>query len=77
MVTVTLTGKGEMRAVRIDPDMVKPGEAEMIEDLVVAAHQDARAKVEAAVQERMQEVPAVHLLVVATPRLVLGLLHTA
>jgi DNA-binding YbaB/EbfC family protein len=56
LVKVTLNGKFEMKAVRIDPSLMKPGEAEIVEDLIVAAHQDARAKVEASMQERMQEV---------------------
>jgi len=56
LVKVILNGKGEMRSVRIDPNLMKPGEAEIVEDLVLAAHQDARAKVEASMQERMQEV---------------------
>jgi hypothetical protein len=56
LVRVTLNGKGEMRAVRIDPSLMKPGEAEMLEDLIVAAHQDARGKVDATLQSRMQEV---------------------
>lgn len=56
MVKVTLNGKGEMNSVRIDPSLLKPGEAEMLEDLILAAHQDARAKVEAGLQEKMQEV---------------------
>lgn len=56
MVTVTLTGKGDMRSVRIDPSLLKPDEAEIVEDLVLAAFQDARTKVEQAMQERMQEV---------------------
>ena len=56
LVKVTLNGKFEMKAVRIDPSLMKPDEAEIIEDLVLAAHQDARAKAEAAMQERMQEV---------------------
>jgi DNA-binding YbaB/EbfC family protein len=56
MVTVTLNGKGEMRGVRIDPTLMRPGEAEIVEDLILAAHQDARGKVDAAMQERMQEV---------------------
>ena len=56
MVKVTLNGKGEMRSVRIDPSLIKPGEAEMLEDLILAAHQDARAKVEAGLQEKMQEI---------------------
>lgn len=56
LVKVTLNGKFEMRSVRIDPSLIKPGEAEILEDLILAAHQDARAKAEAAMQERMQEV---------------------
>lgn len=56
MVKVTLNGKGEMRSVRIDPSLLKPGEAEIVEDLILAAHQDARAKVESTMQERMQDV---------------------
>ncbi len=56
MVRVTLNGKGEMRGVRIDPALVKPEDVEMIEDLIVAAHADARAKVETEMQAKMQEV---------------------
>jgi DNA-binding YbaB/EbfC family protein len=56
MVTMTLNGKGEMRRISIDPSLMKPGEAEMLEDLVIAAHQDARAKLDATVQSRMQEI---------------------
>jgi DNA-binding YbaB/EbfC family protein len=56
LVKVTLNGKGEMRGVRIDPSLLKPDEAEIVEDLILAAHQDARTKVESTMQERMQEV---------------------
>jgi DNA-binding YbaB/EbfC family protein len=56
LVKVVLNGKGEMKAVRIDASLMKPGEAEMVEDLILAAHQDARGKVEAGLQERMQEI---------------------
>ena len=56
LVKVMLNGKDEMRSVRIDPSLMKPGEAEIVEDLILAAHQDARAKVETSMQERMQEV---------------------
>jgi DNA-binding YbaB/EbfC family protein len=55
-VRVTLNGKGEMRALRIDPSLMKPGEAEIVEDLVLAAFQDAKAKVEAQMQEKMQDI---------------------
>ena len=55
-VTVTLNGKGEMTRLHIDPALMKPDEAEMVEDLVIAALADARAKVETALQAKMQEV---------------------
>ncbi len=56
LVTITLNGKGEMRAVKIDPSLLKPDDAEIVEDLVLAAFQDAKGKVEAEMQKRMQEV---------------------
>jgi len=56
LVKVTLNGKMEPRAVKIDPSLIKPEEAEMLEDLLLAALQDAKGKVEAAVQEKMREV---------------------
>jgi nucleoid-associated protein EbfC len=54
MVTVTLTAKGEMKGVKIDPALVKPEEKEIIEDLIVAAHADARRKAEALLAEKMK-----------------------
>ena len=51
MVTVTLNGKGELRGVSIDPSLLKPDEAEILEDLIVAAHNDAKARLETRVQE--------------------------
>lgn len=56
MVVVKLSGKGEMKGVRIDESLIKPGEKEIIEDLIVAAHADARRKAEALLQEKMQSV---------------------
>ena len=56
MVTVTLNGKGEMKAVRIDPKLADPGEMEMLQDLLVAAHTDAKRKVEALAAGEMQKV---------------------
>jgi len=53
MVTVTVNGKGEMRRVKIDPALVDPNEVEILEDLLVAAANDAKARVEARVQEEM------------------------
>jgi DNA-binding YbaB/EbfC family protein len=53
MVTVTLNGKGEVRRVKIDPALADPQEVEILEDLLVAAFNDAKAKVEVYVQEEM------------------------
>ena len=54
MVAVTLTAKGDLKGVRIDPSLIKPEEKEIIEDLLVAAHGDARRKAEALMQEKMK-----------------------
>jgi len=56
MVKVKLNGKFEARAITIDPSLLKPEDAEMLEDLILAAFQDAKVKAEAAVQTKMQEV---------------------
>jgi nucleoid-associated protein EbfC len=56
MVTITLTAKGEMKSVRIDASLVKPDEKEILEDLVVAAHADARRKAETVLQEKMKSL---------------------
>ena len=56
MVAVTLTAKGDMKGVRIDASLVKADEKEIVEDLIVAAHADARRKAEALLQEKMQSL---------------------
>lgn len=56
LVSVTLSGKGEMKAAKIDPSLMKPEEAEILEDLLVAAHNDAKAKLEERLQEEMKNV---------------------
>jgi hypothetical protein len=56
MVTATLNGKSELRALKIDPSLVDPNEVEVLEDLIVAAVNDAKAKVEAKVAEEMKQV---------------------
>ncbi len=56
MVHATVTGKGEVRRIKIDPALVDPGEIEVLEDLVVAALNDARAKAEAMAGEEMQKL---------------------
>jgi DNA-binding YbaB/EbfC family protein len=56
MVTVKMTAKGEIKAVRIDASLMKPEEKEVTEDLIVAACADARRHAEAALQEKMQSI---------------------
>ena len=58
MVSVCLTGKGLMKGVKIDPSMFKEDDVEILEDLIVAAHNDAKAKVEAMMAERTKELTA-------------------
>ena len=54
LVTVKLTGKGEVRGVSIDETLLKPAEKQILEDLIVAAHADARRKAETLLQEKMK-----------------------
>lgn len=56
LVQMTLNGKGEVRKVKIDPSLVDPNDVEVLEDLIVAAFNDAKAKVEALMAERMSEL---------------------
>jgi DNA-binding YbaB/EbfC family protein len=56
MVKVTLNGKNEVRSVKIDPSLVDPKETEMLEDLVVAAFNDAKTKVDANMAEEMAKI---------------------
>ena len=56
MVTVTLNGRGEMKRLKLDPKLADPAETEMLEDLIVAAHADAKGKIEAMSAEEMQKI---------------------
>ncbi|HEY1934638.1 MAG TPA: YbaB/EbfC family nucleoid-associated protein [Acetobacteraceae bacterium] len=56
LVRVTLNGKGDLRKVHIDPKLADPADTEMLEDLLVAAHRDAKAKIDAAMASEMQKV---------------------
>ena len=56
VVTVRLTAKGEMKGVTIDASLIKPDEKEIIEDLIVAAHAEARRKADATMQEKMKAI---------------------
>ena len=55
---VTLSGKFEMRALKIDPSIFKEDDVEILEDLVLAAHNDAKVKVEAEMQKKTSELTA-------------------
>jgi len=56
LVSVTVNGKGEMRGLSVDPSLMKPDEKEILEDLIIAAHADAKAKMEEALQDKMKDV---------------------
>ena len=56
MVQVTLNGKGDLKKLQIDKGVVDPAEIEVLEDLIVAAFNDARAKVNAHAESEMQKL---------------------
>ena len=58
LVRVTLSAKGELRGVAIDPSLLTPADKEMVEDLLVAAHGDAKKKADALAADKMREVTA-------------------
>jgi DNA-binding YbaB/EbfC family protein len=54
LVSVTLSAKGDLKAVRVDESLLKPSDKDMVEDLLIAAHAEAKRKGEAVLQEKMQ-----------------------
>ena len=54
LVTLKLSGKGDLRGARIDDSLFKPDQKEIVEDLLVAAHADARRKLESVLADKMQ-----------------------
>jgi nucleoid-associated protein EbfC len=56
MVRVSLSGKGDLKSIVIDPKLADPGEMEMLTDLIVAAHADAKRRLDATMQEEMAKV---------------------
>ena len=54
LVKVALTGKGAMAKLSVDKSLIKPEDAEILEDLIIAAHNDAKQKAEQAMAEKMQ-----------------------
>lgn len=56
MVSITMTAKGQIKAVRIDPSLMQADEREILEDLIVAAAADARGKAERVMADRMADL---------------------
>lgn len=56
LVEVTLSGKGDMAGLRVDVSLLKPDEGEILEDLILAAHKQAKAKLEEAMADKMKDV---------------------
>jgi len=54
LVTLKISGKGEVRTARVDDTLLKLDQKDILQDLIVAAHADARHKLETVLQERMQ-----------------------
>jgi DNA-binding YbaB/EbfC family protein len=54
LLTLKLSGKGEVRTAYVDDSLLKPDQKEILQDLIVAAHADARRKLESLLAERMQ-----------------------
>ncbi|MBF2717615.1 YbaB/EbfC family nucleoid-associated protein [Agrobacterium vitis] len=58
LVTVAMTGKGELKGLKIDPSLFKEDDVEILEDLIVAAHKDAKDKAEAIAAEKTKDMTA-------------------
>jgi nucleoid-associated protein EbfC len=56
LVALKLSGKGELRAAQVDDSLCKPDQKEILQDLIIAAHADARRKLEALLAERVQSL---------------------
>jgi DNA-binding YbaB/EbfC family protein len=56
LVLVKLSAKGDLKGIKIDASLIKPQESEIMEDLIVAAHADARRKLEDVMQEKMKSI---------------------
>ncbi len=56
LVRVTLDGKGALKGLKLDESLLKPEEGEILEDLIIAAHSDAKTKLERATEEKMQSM---------------------
>ena len=56
MIDVTLSGKNDVRKIKIDPTVINPNDTEVLEDLIIAAFNDAKSKVEIKVNDKMSEM---------------------
>jgi DNA-binding YbaB/EbfC family protein len=56
LVKVSLSGKGELQGLKIDPSLFKEDSVEVLEDLIVAAHRDAKGRADAMMQQKMAEM---------------------
>jgi len=56
MCQITMTAKGDAKRLKLDPSLVTPDDVEVMEDLIVAAINDAKAKAEEKTREKMQEI---------------------
>ena len=56
LVTVSMSGKGELKGLKIDPSLFKEDDVEVLEDLIVTAHNEAKGKAEAEMNRRMAEM---------------------
>jgi hypothetical protein len=56
LVSVKLSGKGELRSAQVDDSLLKPDQKQILQDLIVAAHAEAHRKLEALLAERMQSL---------------------
>ena len=58
LVTVTMSGKGDLKGLKIDPSLFKEDDVEILEDLIIAAHKDAKDKAEEVMAEKTKEMTA-------------------
>ena len=56
LVSVTMSGKGELKSLKIDPSLFKEDDVEVLEDLIITAHNDAKGKAEQMMQQKMAEL---------------------
>jgi len=56
LVTVTMSGKGELKSLKVDPSLFKEDDVEVLEDLIITAHNDAKGKAEQMMQQKMAEL---------------------